>query len=111
MLNILSKRFKDKSQHFLDRIFTSSEQKYCMSKKNSEKHFAARFCAKEAAFKALCALNIDQPDFKKIEIINQPNGAPQLILHGFKNLKAEVSLSHDKDKAIAFVTISKETQC
>ena len=39
---------------FLNRIFTENEIKYCESKKKQKyQHYAARFAAKEAAFKAL----------------------------------------------------------
>jgi len=33
---------------FLDRVFTASEQAYCLRKRNSAESFAARFAAKEA---------------------------------------------------------------
>lgn len=98
-------RFVDKSQEFLDRIFTKSEQEYCLSKPNPEKHFAVRFCAKEAAIKALTSLNIKHPQLKEIEIYHNENGVPQVrLLNKIDNkLTFEVSLSHDKSKAIAFI--------
>ncbi|MGC2613310.1 MAG: holo-ACP synthase, partial [Terracidiphilus sp.] len=38
---------------FLNRVFTSAEQAYCMRKRNAAESLAARFAAKEAAAKAL----------------------------------------------------------
>ena len=43
-------RFGDR---FLSRIYTEAEKEYCSKCSNPEIHFAARFAAKEAAFKAL----------------------------------------------------------
>ena len=39
---------------FLDKVFTTNEIEYCESKKNQKyQHYAARFAAKEAVFKAI----------------------------------------------------------
>ena len=105
------KRFEGMSQNLLDRIFTPKEQEYCMQSKNYAPHSAARFCAKEATYKALCALGINQPDFKKIEVLNRENGVPELILHGVEGLATQLSLSHEREKAIAFVIVEREIQC
>ena len=43
-------RFGDR---FLSRIYTEEERDYCKKCARPEIHFAARFAAKEAAFKAL----------------------------------------------------------
>lgn len=103
------KRFEDKPQEFLDRIFTVNEQKYCLSKANPSGHFAVRFCAKEAVTKALNSINIRQPRLNEIEIYHNENKCPQIKLpekKEYSNLKIELSLSHDKTKAIAFVSIN-----
>lgn len=103
-------RFQGKSQEFFDRIFTKKEQEYCISKANPASHFAVRFCAKEAVTKALNSINIRQPQLNKIEIFHDSNKCPKIKLpeiQEYANLKIEVSLSHDKTKAVAFVTIEK----
>lgn len=104
------KRFEGKSQKFLDRIYTKSEQEYCLSKKLSAKHFAVRFCAKEALIKAMNAMGKKHPDLNKIEIFHDEKGCPKirLLKKLDENLTFEVSLSHDKTKAIAFVLVKKE---
>lgn len=101
-------RFVDKSQEFLDRIFTKSEQEYCLSKPSPQSHFAVRFCAKEATIKALTALNLKHPQLNEIEVYHNENGVPQVrLLNKIDNkLTFEVSLSHDKSKAIAFIVIN-----
>lgn len=107
------KRFEDKSQEFLDRIFTKDEQKYCLSKAHPASHFAVRFCAKEAVTKALNSIGIMQPRLNQIEVYHNENMCPRIRLiekspntEKYNNLKIEVSLSHDKTKAIAFVVIN-----
>ena len=42
---------RDKSRHFLEKIFTQNELNYCFSKKVPSPHLAVRFAAKEAAEK------------------------------------------------------------
>lgn len=108
-------RFENKSQRFLDRIYTKNEQQYCLSKAKPESHLAVRFCAKEAVIKALNAMNIAHPQLNKIEIYHDESKCPKVRLLGklfekvigsvYDDLTIDVSLSHDKTKAIAFVTI------
>ncbi len=101
-------RFKDKSQHFYDKIFTKKEQEYCCSYKHPESHYAVRFCAKEAVIKAICALDMNPPFMSEIEVLKEKE-YPEIRLpkkNGYEKLKIDVSLSHDKTKAIAFVNIN-----
>lgn len=104
-------RFEGKNQEFLDRIFTKNEQEYCLSKASPASHFAVRFCAKEAVTKALNSMNIRQPRLNQIEVCHNENKCPKINLPDkpeYGNLKIEISLSHDKTKAIAFVTINEK---
>ena len=93
-----SKKFEEKKS-FYDKIFTKQEIDYCTKKSNPYPHFTARFCAKEAAIKALKNKKINLCD---IEIIMK-NNVPSLNLP--KGKKAVVSLSHTKTYAIAVVMI------
>lgn len=98
-------RFKDKTDDFIKRIFTPVEIEYCTKFKDTESHYAVRFCAKEAVIKALTPLGIHIANYSLIEVYNDENGCPNIrILKDLdKNINIEVSLSHDKSKAIAFV--------
>ena len=58
-------KFGDK---FLKEIFTNNEIEYCESKKNKYQHYAARFAAKEAVFKAISELLDAKYDVKWTEI-------------------------------------------
>ena len=99
-------RFEGKSEEFLDRIFTPLELEYCMKYSKPQSHLAVRFCAKEAVDKTLTALGILHVSYNEIEIYHNENQCPQIrILKKLeKNVVFQVSLSHDRTKAIAFVT-------
>ena len=100
-------RFENKADDFYKRLFTDSEINYCKSNKNPAPHFAARFCAKEAVFKALSAIGINIPSYKSIEILKEKNGAVYVKLPQNINKTVHLSISHEKDKAIAFAIIEK----
>ena len=98
-------------EKFLERVFTKYEIEYCESK-NIQKyqHYAARFAAKEAAFKAISWKIKDKYEvcWKDFEVVNDKQGRPKLniigiSLKGVENI--DVSLSHCKEYAIANVTI------
>ncbi len=99
-------RFKGKSEDFLNRVFTDVELEYCLKYSKPESHLAARFCAKEAVVKALTALNIENISYKDIEVFHNEKHCPQIrILKPIdKKIIFQLSLSHDRTKAIAFVT-------
>lgn len=102
-------RFENKSQKFLDRVYTKPEQEYCLSKAKPSSHLAVRFCAKEALIKALSPLGLPHPQLNQIEIYHGKNNSPKIKLTGqeYDNLTINVSLSHDRTKAIAFVTVEQ----
>lgn len=101
---------RKKDKLFLSRIFTPSEIKYSFSKVKSAQHLAARFAGKEAIVKCLKGLGITAY-YKQIEIINDKSGIPKAKLNDKKlSTKTEIllSLSHCKDKAIAFAIAFKK---
>ncbi|HCJ67071.1 MAG TPA: holo-[acyl-carrier-protein] synthase [Elusimicrobia bacterium] len=83
---------------FLNRVFTDEEIRYCQRKKDSWQHFAVRFAAKEAVWKALGKLGLR---LKNISVTNRPSGKPEVILNGKINRNIHLSLSHCKDYAVA----------
>ncbi len=103
-------RFKDKSDEFIRRIFTDLEQEYCYRFSKPESHFAVRFCAKEAVIKALTALKVKGIQLNEIEIFHNEDKCPQIrILKPLdKKINFQLSLSHDRSKAIAFVTAEEQ---
>lgn len=97
--------------HFLKRVFTEKEIAYCESKKKQKyQHYAARFAAKEAAFKALSWKLEDkyQISWKDFEVENEEQGRPKLKVVGIdlRNIEdMDLSLSHCKTYAVATVTV------
>jgi holo-[acyl-carrier protein] synthase len=97
-------------ERFLARVYTQTEQRECQARAES---LAARFAAKEAVAKALgTGIWRQGIDWTDIEIVRDPHsGAPHLVLyraaadHARKLALTEwsVSLSHDRERAIAFV--------
>lgn len=67
---------------FLKRIYTEKEVEYCKPKKNKYQHFAVRFAAKEAVFKALGTGWIGTMKWTDIELLNDALGKPYLNLYG-----------------------------
>ncbi|MDO8736641.1 MAG: holo-ACP synthase [Thermoleophilia bacterium] len=90
-------RALDRRPRLADRIFTKTEQAYCLSRPNPAQHFAARFAAKEAVGKAL---GTGVRSWREIEITS--GGKPRVKMTGITGLRAEelgagdvsISISH-----------------
>lgn len=99
---------------FLERVYTEKEIAYCESKKKQRyQHYAVRFAAKEATFKAISDQIQDKYaiDWKDIEIIRNEQGRPGLNLRkvDLKEIEdIDLSLSHCKEYAVANVTLLKK---
>ena len=93
-------------EKFLNKIYTKEEIEYCLSKNNMKyQHFAARFAAKEAIFKAFSSLikNKYEITWKDVEVLNDENGRPYVhFLNNNYNIEQiDISISHLKEYAIA----------
>ena len=100
---------------FLDKIYTPLEVEYCKSKGTMQyQHFAARFAAKEAIFKAMSSLLNDKYDITwlDIEICHNKMGKPcvKLLNKEFDKIEQiDISLAHIKEYAVAnCVVVSKD---
>ena len=97
--------------HFLERVFTKKEIDYCESKnKQKYQHYAARFAAKEAVFKALSENIKDKfsVSWKDFEVVNDEQGRPKLNVYNvnLENVEdIDISISHCKNYAVANVTV------
>ena len=69
-------------ERFLHRVFTAGEIAYCQSMKFPERHFAARFAAKEALSKAFGTGIGKAMSWKEIDVRNKPSGEPFVVLEG-----------------------------
>jgi len=93
----IKKSIDEFGDNFLQKIYTPNEIEYCLSKSNKYQHFAARFAAKEAVYKAFSASEHYGISWQDIEITNEPSGLPIVKLNG--SLKSY--LSDDKDLKIS----------
>jgi len=93
----------------LGRIFTNSEIEYAMTRPKPESHLAVRFCAKEAAYKALSQFGIHGVPPELIEVICDNTGIQTLHISGLAaHFVTSLSLSHSSDVAIASVILSEK---
>ena len=105
-----------KNVGFRELVFSKREIEYCEAKTNKYEHYAARFAAKEAFFKALGTGWKNGTTFNEIEITNDETGKPFISLLGETGTSIEamnigkiaVSLSHLKTIASAFVVIENK---
>ncbi len=102
-----------KKTGFKELVFSKHEIDYCEAMTNKYEHYAARFAAKEAFFKAIGTGWRNGTAFNEVEITNDEQGKPDLSFLGKTavsvaemNLgKISVSLSHLKTMATAVVII------
>ena len=113
-INRIKDSIENIGERFLERVYTKREIEYCESKKSQKyQHYAARFAAKEAAFKAISDELNDKYSvcWKDFEIVNDKVGKPILNIIGvdLKNIVSmDLSISHCKEYAVANVTILKK---
>ena len=100
-------------QRFLNRVYTETEQAYCLRKRKAAESLAARFAAKEAGAKALGTGISRGVNWLEIEVIREPGGRPSLRFHGraaeiagqLGVAHAALSLTHTGDLAMASVVL------
>ncbi|MCH6258877.1 holo-ACP synthase [Puniceicoccaceae bacterium K14] len=100
-------------KRFIERVFTEEEYEYCLSHKYSNKHFAARFAAKEAVAKAFSTGIGEYLNWTSVSVSRGDRGQPIVFLDekGSALLKmvggkgVSISLSHTDETAIAFAAI------
>ena len=106
-----------KNKNFIERIYNYQEVLKCKKAINQHNCYAKRFAAKEAFSKALGTGISNGVNFNEILVLNDKSGKPYINLMGdtkkkikkmFKQKKTKISLSlsDEKDYAVAFVTIS-----
>ena len=97
--------------NFLNSIFNDSEIEYIKEHKSLDT-IAGLFAAKEAMLKAL-KKGINNYSLKDIEVLHDANKAPYIVLHNeikkdYNLDNISLSISHDKEYAIAIVTLILE---
>lgn len=100
-------------ERFLKRVFTAGEIEYCRSMKFPDRHFAARFAAKEAVSKAFGTGIGRSMSWKDIDVRRRESGQPFLVFAGGAKSLAEergitaawITLSHTEHYAAASVVL------
>jgi len=92
-------------EDFLNHIFNSEEIEYAQKRKFPTQHYAARFAAKEAIYKAFG--DYKTLGWKDMTILNDEHGRPYCRLKD-KKIKNKIflSISHTKNYAVANATIT-----
>jgi holo-[acyl-carrier protein] synthase len=96
-------------ERFVDRVFTDDEIAYCRARHDPAPHFAARFAAKEAGFKALGTGLQLGVRWLELEVRREREQAPTLVLSGrareiglaMGGSRMLLSLTHEGEYALA----------
>lgn len=104
----VKKSIEETEGKFCERVFTQKEIEYCESKKAQKyQHYAARFAAKEAVFKAISFNLSNKYDigWKDIEILNDDAGRPyvNILKTDIRIVDIDISISHCKEYAVSSV--------
>jgi holo-[acyl-carrier protein] synthase len=97
-------------EQFLTRVYTDREIRYCQERKRATEHFAGRWAAKEAILKCLGTGWRRGLCWTDMEIRNDPDGKPQVLLCGATKDVAQrlrigdvmISISHCRAYATAY---------
>ena len=100
----IDKMIQEKGDHFLNHIFSTTEQDICNEKALPSIHYSGKFAAKEAVKKAIMSSkSLLTIPLSSIEIQNDKDGMPLVQLQGnavdYRYVK--VSISHVDDYATA----------
>ncbi len=114
----MARVLSEKGTGFREELFTPSEIAYCEAKRYPARHFAARFAAKEALFKALGGAT-PRGLYREVEVERTDDTPPRLVLHGRVKETADrlgvksilVSLTHTNGLAAASVVLQGSTPC
>lgn len=110
----IKKSIENLGDKFINLIYTPAEKEYCENTRNAKYyHYAGRFAAKEAIFKAVSELLKNKYDISwhNAQVINDENGNPKVEFLDIKfdNIKnIDISISHCKEYAVATVVILVE---
>jgi len=111
-INRIKESIENLGENFKNKIYTEKEIEYCENKKNVKyQHYAGRFAAKEAIFKAISELLNDKFEisWKDAEILNDEQGKPRVTFTSKKLQEKieniDISISHCREYATANVAI------
>ena len=74
----MSRTLKTYKGRFREKYFTSSECEYCSAQSKPAQHYAVRFAAKEALYKALGEPWPQGVGHRDVEVVSSDEGSPSL---------------------------------
>jgi holo-[acyl-carrier protein] synthase len=74
---------------FTRQVFSPEEIAECERRRDPAPHYAARFAAKEAVFKALATGVMDGASWREVEVRSTGEDRPRVVLHGRMRRRAE----------------------
>ena len=98
--------------HFLKKVFTQTEIEYCETRAHSAVHYAGRWAAKEAFYKAIPLSCQNNSTWKSIEVKVVDKGKPiinicsevlQKLLEKERITICHISITHEKKYCMACV--------
>jgi len=92
------------SEHLVSKILSSSEivqYESFSSPTRKQEYLAGRFAAKEAIIKAVSTFD-GFCNMSDISINNDESGKPIVVYPKYENRKIHISISHEKDYAVAY---------
>lgn len=100
---------------FAEMVFAPEEKAYCDKQAHPAEHYAARFAAKEAFFKALGTGWRNGTAFHEVVVQHNELGQPQIRLDGetaetlqpFAIARIHLSIAHQKTMATAIVILEQ----
>jgi holo-[acyl-carrier protein] synthase len=113
----IARMIEQHGELFLERVYTEREIRYCRGRKNSTEHFAGRWAAKEAILKCLGTGWRRGLGWTDIEVRNDPNGRPHVLMCGAAKEAAQglhisdvlLSISHCRAYATAYAIAVRES--
>lgn len=109
---------KRQGERFLERVFTEEERRYCLGRAHPDKHFAARFAAKEAVSKCFSTGIGAELGWKSVSIHHGARSQPLvrldekglILLEAAGGTHVLVSLSHNESSAVAIAALVRGGQ-
>lgn len=79
----IERMLDERGARALAKLFSEGEVAYAHGRPQPGRHFASRFAAKEAAYKALAGNELARGiGWRDLEVVSEWDGRPTLVLHG-----------------------------
>jgi len=107
--------FERFGQRLVDRLLSKQEQAMMATRSDPVRFIAGRFAAKEALTKALGTILQVRPAWSQMQILADWQGRPVIVMESkvpetAPELRFHVSISHERDYAVAVVVVESEAQ-